>query len=272
MSTQKQECKYAVTILTYPLKIDGKLTSLSNYLLPDLKKQFYNELRHKRLERLKNDGKKGTAIVNLETTFFRSAITWALSNISELPQMLNPLIGIKPFKSKGNTRYVTDTEFNIQIKEAAHIIDWLPVFIRITYLLGTRGVETCNIRESHLLDVGIDVKRRKGSKNNIIAWNDSVRKAVKQANQLTASRKLTNINPYLITNTEGKKISQSAIQSAMGRLKKHMIAKGMADIFWTLHKTKSKAQSDSSDDRISGLKSDSMKALYNTKNTLLKQA
>jgi hypothetical protein len=44
----------------------------------------------------------------------------------------------------------------------------------------------------------------------------------------------------------------------------------MADIFWTLHKTKSKAQSDSSDDRISGLKSDSMKALYNTKKHVIK--
>ena len=54
----------------------------------------------------------------------------------------------------------------------------------------------------------------------------------------------------------------------MGRLKKRMNANGQAEIFFSLHKTKSKAQSDSQDDNISGLSSQ-MKDRYNTKKHII---
>jgi len=262
--------KNASVVLQHPMEISEEDTTLARLCVEDITKPIINSIRHKRMQEYQDAGKSGVVIINRQVAWLSIMIKWGLNNIPELPQINNPLIGIDKFKETKNTRYVTNEELSIQCKEAEYIVDWLPAFIEFTYRIGSRGSETCDIRESHLKDEGVEVPRRKGSKVNIIKWTPHLKKLVQQAQQLRNSRKgnVTEIDPPLFTNTSGDKISPAAIQSAMGRLKKRMNANGQAEIFFSLHKTKSKAQSDSQDDNISGLSSQ-MKDRYNTKKHII---
>lgn len=265
-STQKNYEHMAESVRNYPvLSPDGSKTTFSVVRLGDIRKPFYNTLRKKRLQRLKDDGHKGNATVNRETAFARKAIKWGLNNIQGLPNIKNPLDKIDMFEEKGNTRYVTHEEVYIQLKQAKSRNErYLYFAIYLTYFLASRGVEAISLRDSHLTEEGIDVERRKGSKDNIIAWHPELENVVAEAKRYRRQFKVTMLDPYLLVNTNGDPVTQEALSSAMGRLKKQMIKNGLGEVFWTLHKMKSKAGSDSKKRNISGL-SNQMLDLYDPK-------
>lgn len=270
-ATQRNYRFMAKAVLAYPVLINKQEATLSDMQLTSLTKPVFNALREKRYERLQAQGKKGNVTVNREGTFLQTAIKWGLNHMPGLPNIVNPLNNLEKFKEEANKRYVDDREFEIQYNEAKIACpDWLPVFMRLTYLFGTRGVETAEIKESHLINEGVEIARRKNSDDNIIAWSPAIREAIKEAKALNHTRKkITMINPYIITNTRGEKISQAAIQNAMGELKKHMHKIGKGELFWTLHRMKSKAITDSKDDNIGGHKTDAMKARYTNKKKVI---
>lgn len=267
--TQKEYELNANKVLSYPLKIEGKSDSLSNLLVQELTKPLMNALREKQLIKYQEEGKKGTVAINRQVSYLSTIISWGLNTIPELPKIQNPLIGIKRFKEEANQRYVTDKEIAIQCKIAAEVRDYLPPLIRLSFLLGTRGIETINLKHSDLLDEGIDISRTKKSKDNVIAWSDALIEEVNNAKALVRNTSSVPIDPYLLTNLSGQPITQSAVQSAMRVLKKKMIEKGLEHVYFRLHLTKSKAQSDSEDDDISGL-SEPMKRRYTTKKKVIK--
>ncbi len=266
--TQKEHINNSKMILSYPIRINKKSATLADLDISDLTKPLMNAIREKRLKKYIKAGKKGVASINRQTSYLHTAIKWGLNTIPELPAISNPLEGIKKFRETPNTRYVTDQEMEIQCKLSAEVRDYLPTVIRLSYLLGTRGVETIALKYSDLIDDGIVVSRKKRSKDNIIKWSSALREEVKKAKKLTRKTNSTPIDPYLITNSRGLPLTQSALQSAMRKLRKHMIKQGAGDQFFTLHKTKSKAQSDSKDSDISGLTS-AMIDRYNTKKKLI---
>ncbi len=61
---------------------------------------------------------------------------------------------------------------------------------------------------------------------------------------------------------DGQKLTESAIRSAMRRLKQRMEEAGLGDIFWNLHDLKRKGISDAEDDRIGGHKTEAMRNRY----------
>lgn len=262
--TQSDGIKLSRIILRHKLKIDGIPASLADMQLEDLTKPLMNEIRSKRLEIARSKGHDGCVNINRQVGFLSTAIGWGLNNISGLPQIANPLKGIEKFKEKSNTRYVTDKEFQIQCKEAEKIVDYLPLLIRLSYLIGSRGAETAMLRYSDCVEKGLDVTRLKGSKDNIIAWSPALNSVISKAKELNKTRKKIDLDSPIITNTAGGALTPSGIQSTMSKLKKHMKKQGLEEVYFSLHKTKSKAQSDSKDDNISGLTSQ-MKDLYNTK-------
>ncbi len=269
LGTQKSYHTLSVSILSHNLKINGNKATLADIQLESLTKPLMNKIRKKRLEAAHLKSQDGRVQINREISFLSTAIGWGLNNIPELPQIANPLKGIDKFKEQANTRYVSDEEMLIQCREANEIMDYLPLLIRLSYLLGTRGAETATLRYSDCIDEGINVERLKRSKANIIAWSPALKELITDAKALNKTRKIIEFDPPILTNSNGDKLSTSAIQSAMGRLKKHMKKKGLEEVFFTLHKTKSKAQSDSKDDNISGLSSQ-MKDRYNTKKHVIK--
>ena len=237
--------------------------------LESLTKPAMNKIRHKRLDLAKSKGQDGCVNINRQVAFLRTAIDWGLNNIYELSQIANPLKGMERFKEQPNTRYVTDEEMLIQCKEAKELFDYLPLLIRLSYLLGTRGVETASIKYSDCIEVGIFIKRLKGSKDNIIAWSPALKEIIDKAKILNKTREKIDFDPPIITNSRGDALTSNSIQSAMDRLKKHMKEKGLGDVFFPLHKTRSKAWIDSKNDNISGLASD-MRDRYNTKTHIIK--
>ena len=68
-----------------------------------------------------------------------------------------------------------------------------------------------------------------------------------------------------VNQVQEKKITQNTLQTAMRRLKKKMIERGLENIYWTAHDLKRKGISDSKDKGIGGHRSEQMKAQYNTK-------
>ena len=263
-ATQKSYLILSKSILNHSLKINGKKSTLADMQLNSLTKPIMNKIRNKRLDTNRARGNDGRVLINREVAFLSTAIKWGLDEMPELPKIINPLNKIKKFKEEPNERYVTDEEMNIQCKEAEYIMDYLPLLIRLSYLIGARGAETATLMYSDCVQDGLDVARLKGSKDNIIAWSPSLTSLIEDAKSLNKTRKIIDFNPTILTNSNGDKLTSSAIQSAMGRLKKHMNEKGLGEVFFTLHKTKSKAQSDSENDDISGLSS-AMKDRYNTK-------
>lgn len=257
-----------ISLLSYSLDIDDEACTLGDVTIEELTRPMLNAIREARLLEYQAKDLKGAAAINRQVSYLQTAIKWGLNYMPELPAMANPIEGIKKFKEEANKRYVTHEEMEIQCTEAAKYSDYLPIVIRLSYLLGTRGVETINTRWSHLLEEGVDVNRRKGSQSNIIKWSAALKAEVAKAKQLPRPEGVSPIDPYLLTNTRGDPISQSTLQSAMWRLRLKMTEAGLGDSFFTLHKTKSKAQSDSQDDNISGL-SGSMKKRYTTKKKVI---
>jgi|GEM_PF-1377911 len=255
-------------ILDHPVSIDGKDSTLGDLQITHISKPVVRRLAEKRLDDYQAKGRKGTVQVNREITFLSSATKWAMNYLDNLGLIENPFRIIK-FKEEPNRRYVTDEEYEIQYKQAARIAEYLPVIFEITYLVASRGIETLDIK---LTDIdpdrntgGIYVHRRKGSKDNFIEWSDRLYQAYLAAKALHAKHKIASIDAPLILGSHGHQLRKSALDTAMQRLKKLMESEGLGDIFWSLHKLKSKGVSDARDARIAGHKSEAMRERYKTK-------
>lgn len=253
--TQNDYKNLSKAILSHKLIINGIPASLTDMQLESLTKPVMNEIRHERLEVAISKGHDGCAYINRQVAFLRTAIDWGLNNIYELPQIANPLSGIDKFKKQPITRYITDEEMLTQCKEAKKVSDYLPLLIRLSYLLGTRGVETSGLRYSDCIEAGINIKQLKGPKNIIIAWSPTLKEIIDGAKILNKTRGITDFDPPIITNSRGDALTPHAIQSAMSRLKKHMMEKGLGDIFFTLQKIRLKTYIDAKDGHVSSLSS-----------------
>jgi hypothetical protein len=270
-STHKRD-KNLKKVLDHKLKINGKIDTLFNLHISNITKPLFHEIAEKRLENYIKAGKKGVVQVNREITFLSGALSYATNSVNNLCISVNPLYKFKKIKEVGNTRYVTDEEYDIQYKEAVHIADYLQPTFELTYLLATRGIETLDIRLSDCTEEGIRTKRRKGSKDNIIEWSDRLRKAYELALERHKDIKILPIDPYLIAGFSGGQLAKSTLDDAVQRLKRHMKEIGKGDKYWSLHKLKSKGISDADDKNIAGHKSEQMKQKYDTKLHKIKPA
>lgn len=258
----QKDAKTHRKILEHPLRINGKESTLAHLHIRQLTQPLLHQIAEKRLTNLQNRGNSGVVIVNRETTFLSTAISWACNYIHDLGITGNPLIGFKKYKEQGRERFVTDEEFEIQKREAAHIRPWLPVLFDLTYLLACRGAEVLNIRLSDCIEKGIIVRRLKGSRTNLIRWSPALRQAYQAAIALHDKAAQTVDDPWLLCKRNGEAITSSGLHTYLQRLKRHMDAKGLGHIYWNLHALKHKAISESSDKKIAGHKTEAMRLRY----------
>lgn len=192
-----------------------------------INKPLFARLAEKRLADYRERGKKGNVQVNREITFISSALSWATSNLPELPAIGikdNPLLNREKLPESQNDRYVTDEDYEVQYAMAAEVADYLQPIIEITYLTASRGIETLDIKLSDCTDVGIKTTRRKGSRDNIILWSPRLVEAKNQALALHKCRKILAIDPYLIPGFSGGVMAKSTLDAAFQRLKNLMEA------------------------------------------------
>jgi len=271
ISTQKRS-KNLKKILDHPMIINSCDSTLAKLPISQVTKPSFQALAEKRLSDYKKAGRKGEVQVNREITFISGAIRWATNYIHDLGISQNPLKGFVKITETPDNRYVTDDEYDIQFREAEFIADYLQPIFELTYLLATRGIETLDIRMSDCTNEGIRTHRRKGSKDNIIAWSNRLTKAYKLAISRHKNFKVMQVDPYLITGFSGGQLTKSTLDDAMQRLKRRMVKNGCGDVYWSLHKLKSKGVSDSDNKRIAGHKTEQMRQKYDTKLHIFKPA
>lgn len=249
-------------ILQHPLKINGEDSTLAALQVRTLDQPLLHQIAAKRLDDYQARERKGVVMVNRETTFLSTAITWAINFIPDLGIKANPLSRFKKYKETPISRYVTDAEYQTQLEIAATIRPWLPALFELTYLLATRGCETLDIRLSDITEEGIKTRRTKGSRSNIITWSERLREAVRAAKALHQTDKQTVRDPYLICKRNGEAITTEGVNTYMQTLKQKMEATELGEIYWNLHLIKAKGISDSDSKHIAGHKTEAMRNRY----------
>lgn len=147
----------------------------------------------------------------------------------------------------------------------------------IAYLCRLRGIEVVTLPESHGLEAGIQTNRRKGSRDNIVAWTprlrvawdsliryrDAVWKAAGTPVPIRAE------NRPLVVAEHGGALKKSSLDSAWQRIKKRAIREGVIteDEWFGLHDLKRRGVTDTAGNRAdkqegSGHRTESMMDVY----------
>lgn len=82
----------------------------------------------------------------------------------------NPCKGVKQFKEKTRTRYVTDTEYNAVFSVAPAVVQ---IAMEIAFLCCSRQADILNMRKSQLGEEGILIQQSKTGVAQIKAWESA---------------------------------------------------------------------------------------------------
>lgn len=137
---------------------------------------------------------------------------------------VNPCYGVRRNRENARTRTVSNADLRGALRGGTL------AFRRLLwglYLTGYRQKDIMALRRDQVTAEGLVVKQSKDGRLEIRVWTESLRKLVRR--ELERSR-----CNRVFTNTKGGPWTQSAIQSAMKRLR----------LGWTLHDLRAKADSD----------------------------
>jgi len=265
----------ASAILQHEIKINDKHFKIGELQCSFFngKKPFIRRLLERRLELRLEKGQDGKSTVNYERAYLSTMFNWGINYLDNLGLQLNPIQGVNKFKENIRDRYVTDEEYQLQYDLAGKFCPYLQPFYELSYLCAQRSIEARNLMKSDILEEGILIDRRKGSKTNIIKWSKRLKAAVKQALALHKQSKIISMeDTHLLVNTQGYRIRRSALNSACGRLRKFIKDSGMKHEYWAPHDLKRKGLSDAKNKNIAGHKTEQMKQRYNVKIDSIKPA
>jgi integrase len=103
---------------------------------------------------------------------------------------------------------------------------YLPLVMELAYLARLRGIEVLDLTDASITDQGVITKRRKGSRNTIVAWSPRLRAVVDAALALRKAtfdrvKRPTPLRPEqraLIVAESGEPLTKSGLDSAWQRL------------------------------------------------------
>lgn len=149
--------------------------------------------------------------------------------------------------------------------------------LKITYLCRLRGIETITLTDANELEAGVQTNRRKGSRDNVVVWNDELREAWDYAKQLRQEVRNRHRLPtpalkqhrHLFLRDDNSHISRQTLGKAMKRLVDMAIDEGVItqDQYFTLHPVKRRGTTDTKGNRkdkqtATGHKSEGMLDIY----------
>jgi site-specific recombinase XerD len=223
-------------------------------------------------------GEESASRANKELAYIKRIFSWAY----EYEKIkANPTIGIKKLTVKARQHYAEDEDYQFMLKIAVASPYWYaPVCMEIAYLCRMRLSEVLDMTDANELPTGLLIKRRKGSRDNITAWNDRLKTAWQTAvttrNKILSERKQPHpIRPedrfVFISERTGDRIQVSSLKTAIGRIT--TTAQGEADrlgIQWTrftFHDLKRKGVSDTTGNKLdaSGHRTASMLNIYDVR-------
>lgn len=138
--------------------------------------------------------------------------------------------------------------------------------MELTYCLACRGIEAHNLKRSDWLVEGVLVERTQGSKTNIVEYSERLEDAIRRA--LKLHKRFASL--YLIPGINNDQLKESTLNTAMQRLRKRCVKKGIEP--FALHNLKRTAHTDAEDDRLTGHKTEAMKNRYRVNPEIVKPA
>jgi len=196
---------------------------------------------------------KSAVAGNREVALISVAWNWAAER--DMLTAANPTLAVRRNKEAPRDRYVTDDEYEKAYQLASA---YLKPAMELAYLCRMRQAEILNATRAQILDEGFDTLRIKGSRDAITNWSDRLRAAVNWDSGNIKSL-------YIIHDSKGQQIKQSAFKTAWRRLKPIMKKAGIEP--FNFHDLKAKGVSDFEGDKLSasGHKDPKMLRVYDRK-------
>lgn len=206
---------------------------------------------------------------NRSVSFLSVCFAWAVER--DLLKN-NPCVGVRRYSEVPRKRYVTEAEYKA-VYELAGAHGWRHVqcAMELAYLCRMRLCEVLGMTYRDIRDDGVHVRRRKGSRDNLVTWTPRLMAVVEQAKALPMPQARP-IDPPLIRGIGGSRLTESGFQTLWQRLMAEAVANGMER--FTFHDLKSAGVSDTKGDKqaASGHKTAAMVSRYDRKLAEVKPA
>ncbi|WP_345009459.1 tyrosine-type recombinase/integrase [Pseudaeromonas paramecii] len=203
-------------------------------------------------------GKNSKVQANREKAFFSRVFRWAYER-GKVKR--NPCQGVRQFKEKARTRYITDKEYQVVMDAARPAVR---VAMELSYLCAARKGDVLVMRWDQVGDDGITIQQGKTAKIQIKAWSPRLRAAIAQAKALSSA---VIRSSYVICKPNGSPYTDNGFNSAWREAIQTAREQTGWPLDFTFHDIKAKAISDvagTSRDkqRISGHKTEAQVAVY----------
>lgn len=208
-------------------------------------------------------GVKSRVQANREKAFISRVFRWAYERGKV---KMNPCQGVKQFKEKARTRYVTDREYDALLSVAHTPVK---VAMELAYLCCARQGDILDLKKSQILREGIMIQQSKTAVHQIKAWTERLDKAVRLAESLPLNPGMVSI--FLLHQPSGLRYTRDAFNAQWTKAKALAAEKfPELDFKFTFHDLKAKGISDlegtlNEKQGIAGHKNASQTARYDRK-------
>jgi len=231
--------------------------------------------------------------------YSRVAFRWGM-NRGHTPRgwLANPADGVASAKERKQMNMPTATALRavvdfaragavIKPHEVGSIAPYLWPTMEIAYRCRLRGIEVVTLTDANATEDGIVTNRRKGSRDNVVAWTPALREAWNAllAHREAAQQRNRVAEPgrpqdrYVVVTEGGTPLTKSGLDTAWQRLIRKAIAAGVitAELRFSLHGLKHRGVTDTKGNRAdkqtaSGHKSEQMMHHYDHERPLVQPA
>lgn len=201
-------------------------------------------------------GEASRARANKELSYIKTVLKWA-KEYDKIP--INISEGVSKLKISPRQHYATESDFNFLLdvaRESGYY--YMAPLLELCYQCRMRLSEALDLTDSaEIPNEGLKIKRRKGSRTNIILWSTSLKKTwddlkAKRKKILESKQIPPQIDPnrrfIFISERTGERLSISGVETAKKRI--DLMAKDKADrlgieyVHFTIHDVKRSATTD----------------------------
>lgn len=197
----------------------------------------------------------------------------------------NPAKGVPKLSIKPRQHYAEEADYQFLLEVARESNYWyMPLAIEIAYLCRMRLSEVLDLTDANALPEGLLIKRRKGSRDNIVAWTDQLtalwQTATQKRDAILTTRKqpAANSGHLFISERTGDRIKVDSLKTAKGRIDNQAKAKaaalGVTYTHFTFHDLKRKGITDTTGNKqeASGHRNAAMLNIYDVKPIIVRPA
>jgi len=219
---------------------------------------------------------------NKELAYIKRIFSWAYAYEKVA---FNPAKGISKLTIAARQHYAEADDYQFLLQVAKESAYWyMPIAMELAYLCRMRLSEVLDLTDANALPEGLLIKRRKGSRDNIVAWTEQLSSLWQAAQhkraEILSRRKqpMPESRSLFVSERTGDKITTSTLQTAKSRIDKQAKAKaeqlGQAYTHFTFHDLKRKGVTDTTGNKqeASGHRSAAMLNTYDVKPIVVKAA